>query len=92
MGDVLMGLTVALGALGITIGMISLRVFGACVNVQWLHDAFCVQQHARHSGGDDARGRRPRAPSCGAHGVCAHGDARVQQDVRACDVRDVCCA
>ena len=68
--------------------MISLRVFGVCANAQWLHGAFYVQQHVRHSDGGGACVRRPRAPSCGAHGVCAHGDARVRQDERARDVLD----
>ena len=89
MGDT--GIRRPIGGLttGVIIGMISLRVFGVCANAQWLHGAFCVQQHARHSGDGGAYVHLPRAPSCGAHGVCAHGDARVQQGERARDVRDV---
>ena len=63
-------------------------ILGACACALQLHDAYDGQQHALRSGDDGERVRRPHAPSYDAHGVCAHGDARVQQDERVYDVRD----
>ena len=69
--------------------MINLRVFGAYVNALQLHGAACGQQHVLCSDDGDERDHQPRAPSCDAHGACAHVDAHDRLGERARGARDV---
>ena len=63
-------------------------ILGAYACALRFHDACDDQQHALRSGDDGERVHPHDVPSCDAHGVCAHEDARVQQDERVYDVRD----
>ena len=65
-----------------------MRVFDVCANARSRGGATCDQPRALCSALNGVYGHHHGVPSCGAHGVCAHGDARVHVDAHVRGVLD----